>query len=242
MHKFLVLSAVLALSGVNSPARAAAPDLDAFFSVTADGWNLGELEATYKETGKTYDVTLKGGATGLWGFFLQATYDGRSSGTFSPSGALVPDVFEARSHRIFKSRHQQVDFTNGRPVNVSIDPERDLTNMSDPSLVTDRRIDPMSYLGIFIQNRSANCPAPGDLYDGRRTTRISFNRVASDTADIACDGTYELIKGPDHSIRKGFRKFSVRLEYQADPAGNGSRLARLDFTSGGNTLVLSRLK
>jgi len=223
-------------------AVSAAPNVQALFSVTADGWRLGELAASYQETGRTYDVTLKGGASGLFGFLLQATYDGHTKGRLAPSGRHIPEVFTAKSHRIFKSRQQEVDFLNGLPVTVTISPTRDMTEMSDPTLVSKRRLDPLTFLGIFLQDRVSGCPAPADLYDGRRLTRVSFSKRSTPLAGIICDGVYEIVKGPDHSIRKGFRRFGVVLEYtktgDSDPAAH---LKRVDFTSGSNTLVLRRI-
>ncbi|MFQ5437557.1 MAG: hypothetical protein ACE5DK_01875 [Paracoccaceae bacterium] len=210
-------------------------------AVTADGWRLGELEARYLETGKSYDVRLLGAATGLWGFFLQATYDGHGAGRIAKGGPPVPDFFEAKSHRIFKTRHQRVDFTGGQPVKVFVDPARDRTALSDPLLVTDTRIDPLSYLGVFLQDRESGCPPPGELYDGRRETRVVFNPVTSGDGDIVCEGVYEIIKGPDHSIRKGFRQFGVRLVYRRVANAGLARLDQVDFRSGRNTIVLQRL-
>ncbi|GEM_PF-2002461 len=238
----LILTAMLA-GGALAPASAASRDVTAIFQVTADGWRLGELAATYAETGDNYEVTLKGGARGLWGFLLQASYDGRALGTRDATGQPVSKLFEAKSHRIFKSRHQKVDFAAGKPVAVLIDPPKDRTEMSDPTLVGDQRTDPLSYLGVFLQNRLSGCPEPGNLYDGRRVTRVSFNLVTSTSGRIACAGVYEIVKGPDHSIRKGYRSFGVRLEYRpAQEPEQGARLERVDFSSGSSVLVLQRLK
>lgn len=234
-----LLSTTLLISIISGPGRAASPDVHAVFAVTANGWSIGELNASYTQTGNAYDVTLKGGAQGLFGFLLQATYDGHSSGHLNADGQPITDIFTATSHRIFKSRRQRVDFLNNRPVAVSIEPSRDMTELSDPALVTDDRVDPLTYLGQFLQDRTSGCPAPADLYDGRRLTRVSFNLVIGPADAIICDGEYKIVKGPDHSIRKGYRSFGVRLEYKMGDA-SAAHLDRVDFSSGGNTLVLQR--
>lgn len=234
------LPACLALLLCAAPLRAA-PDISASFQVTADGWRVGQLDASYHETGTRYAVTLKGGATGIFGFLFRATYDGKTHGHLSAAGRHVPDVFRARSHRIFKTRHQEVDFTRGLPTKVTINPVDDMTGLSDPTLVSDQRMDPLSFLGIFLEDRQQGCPKPADLYDGRRLTRVSFAEgpVTADT--ITCNGVYQIVKGPDHSIRKGYRKFSVVLTYKKGDTQGAAHLDRVDFTSGSNTLVLRRL-
>ncbi len=233
-------SACLALLIIAAPAEAAR-DVNASFLVTADGWRVGQLDASYSETGRSYAVTLKGGATGIFGLLFQATYDGSTRGHLNAARRHVPDVFRARSHRIFKTRHQEVDFKRGLPVTVTIDPIRDRTALSDPGLVRDQRMDPLSFLGIFLQDRLGGCPKAANLYDGRRLTRVTFSEVAAPADTITCSGTYKIIKGPDHSIRKGYRTFGVVLSYKRGGTGRAAHLDRVDFTSGSNTLILRRM-
>jgi len=233
-------SACLALLLFAAPLRAA-PDISASFLVTADGWRVGQLDASYREINTRYAVTLKGGATGIFGFLFQATYDGKTRGHLNAAGRHVPDVFRARSHRIFKTRHQEVDFTRGLPTKITINPARDMTALSDPALITDQRMDPLSFLGIFLEDRRQGCPKPANLYDGRRLTRVSFAEVPMSADTITCKGIYQIVKGPDHSIRKGYRKFGVVLTYKKGDTHGAARLDRVDFTSGSNTLVLRRL-
>ncbi len=210
------------------------------FDVRADGFRLGELTAQYKAAKGMYDVSVQAAAGGLIGFFLQARYTGESNGRLTAKGIPVPDVFTAHSSRIFKNRVQRVDFAKGKPTKVSISPRRDMTPMSDPKLVTDQRIDPLSYLGLFIQDRKSGCPKAADMYDGRRLTHISFIELAAGSNHILCEGFYEIIKGPDHTIQPGRRKFALEFDYKRSK-GPLARLQTITVTSGGNKIVMRRL-
>ena len=110
--------------------------------------------------------------------------------------------------------------------------------MSDAALITDPRLDPLTFLGLFLQDRTAGCPAPGNLYDGRRLTRVVFTPVAAEPDRLTCDGVYEIVRGPDHSIRKGFRRFGVVLEYDL---AHGGRLDEVRFRSGDSLILLQRM-
>lgn len=210
------------------------------FDVRADGFRFGALSATYAVKGDTYSVSVQAEAQGIIGFFLRARYTGLAQGRLDRGNLPVPDFFTAHSSRIFKSRVQRVDFVDGFPTKVSISPSRDMTPMSNPKLVTERRIDPLSYLGIFIQDRVSGCPPPANMYDGRRLTHISFTEVAAGTDQILCEGFYKIVKGPDHSIQPGLRKFGLEFIYKRT-GGPLARLTTIKVTSGSNKIVLRRI-
>ncbi len=241
MRTPLALALFIALAPVQ-PLRAAAQSV-ASFDVRADGFRFGALTAIYKERpDRRYTITLKGRAQGILGFFLRAGYDGISKGRLLRNGRMQPEVFYARTYRIFKKRVQRVDFRRGRPVKVAIAPRRDMTEMSDPTRVTDLRLDPLSFLGLFIQDRRKGCPAPANMYDGRRLTRVSFSeQPRKEDGHIRCKGSYQIVQGPDHSILPGIRSFPVMLDYARGKKGGLRRLHRIEVQSGFNRLVLTRV-
>ncbi len=249
MRKTLAFALIVSLVPTQ-PLWAAAQSI-ASFDVRADGFRFGALTAVYRERpGRRYTITLKGKAQGILGFFLRAGYDGISKGSLLRNGRMQPEVFYARTYRIFKKRVQRVDFLHGFPVKVAIAPKRDMTEMSDPAKVTDLRLDPLSFLGLFIQDRRKGCPAPANMYDGRRLTRVSFaEQTGKDDGHIRCNGTYEIVEGPDHSILPGIRSFPVSLDYAPvdDATGKTGRkgrlrqLQRIEVRSGVNRLVLTRV-
>jgi len=240
----IIIATLLILISPAAPVAANTASV-ASFEVWADGFHIGQLSARYKAKASGYTITVKGKAAGILGFLLRASYDGISKGAFVANGHMQPDVFYARTSRIFKKRVQRVDYRNGLPIKVAIAPKRDLTEMSDPSLVTSARLDPLSFFALFMQDRRNGCPASADLYDGRRLTHVTLAptppAAAKDAQNrLSCEGSYQITRGPDHSILPGIRSFPVRFDYTRAKGQRLFRLDRIEVTSGANHVVLTR--
>jgi len=239
----IIIATLLILISPVAPVSAYTTSV-ASFEVWADGFHIGQLSARYKTTVSGYTITVKGKAAGILGFLLRASYDGISKGAFVANGRMRPNVFYARTSRIFKKRVQRVDYRNGLPIKVAIAPKRDLTEMSDPSLVRTARLDPLSFFAIFMQDRRSGCPASADLYDGRRLTHVTLAPTPPAAKDaenhLRCVGSYQITRGPDHSILPGIRSFPVQFDYARDKGQTMFRLDRIEVTSGSNHVVLTR--
>ncbi len=232
------LFCLMVLSLASQPAFGQTATQPLIYEITANGFHYGAFSVTYVEQETTYDMTATADAQGLFGFMLRAHYTGTASGVLQNSATRQSEVFEATSKRIFKSRTSRVTFSQGVPKSVKISPKKHRTEMSDPAKITHPVMDPLSYLAGMVINRGDACPAVGDLYDGRRVTRISFVPRPDTKADLICDGTYDIVAGPDHSLRKGYRRFGVVLVY-ARAVGGELTLRKADFISGRNLIELA---
>ncbi|MBZ0128677.1 MAG: hypothetical protein K8F59_06150 [Rhodobacteraceae bacterium] len=211
----------------------------AVFAITANGFRFGDMALDYAEAGGRYRFGVASQATGIFGFLTRSQYAGWSEGQIGEGGRLIPSAFAATSERIFKNREVRVSFApDGKPLSVDISPARDRTDLSDPASVPAGRIDSLSYLAMLFRPPDNSCPEPRDLYDGRRMTRIELRAEPGATGRLICAGTYRITAGPDHSLRRGFRSFSVKLDYRR--TDEGLWLDRAWFTSADNVVELSR--
>lgn len=234
--RYLVLTAFL-LAPPNLALAAATES--AVFEITANGFYYGEMRLKYTDANQKYDFEVAAEAQGILGLLIRSKYSGSSSGRLGSLGNLVSNHFQARSKRVFKDRKSDVTFDNYKPIAVTVTPKKDHTPLTDPTTVTDKRTDPLSFLASLFHNTNIGCPLAGDLYDGRRLTRVSVAPVPAESGHIRCKGTYAIIMGPDHSIQSGKRSFNVELEYQKTTTA--LVLQKAWFTSGHNILELVRL-
>ncbi len=231
---FLILFVLFPLSAA---AVSQESPLNIRFEIRANGLRFGELSVDMSQAPTGYSVAVTANAQGLAGLLLRAHYHGNSLGVTDESGTMTATGFSASSKRIFKHRNAQVTFTDGRPVSVVMDPFKDRTELSDPKLVNIPVLDPLSFLALMVFHKTDGCPVARDLYDGRRQTRVSFSESKSESGDTLCTGFYEIVKGPDHSIIDGVRRFGIVLTFTHEAAS--ARLVNIHVAAGGYYLLLN---
>jgi uncharacterized protein DUF3108 len=210
------------------------------FEIRANGFRYGDFSVVLSEDARTYQVDVTAEAKGIFGFLLQAKYSGSSSGTIKPNANRQGTEFTARSSRILVNRTQSVTYQSGQPTTVSVLPPRRRTALSDPQQISGKYNDPLSFLANLVENVGPNCPASANLYDGRRITKVTFGSETLQSSTVTCDGIYEIVDGPDHSLQKGVRKFGVVSRYDRGETG-ALTLNSVDFESKGNVITLTRL-
>ncbi len=210
----------------------------AVFDITANGRAFGTMALDYRATATTYSLAVTAEATGLFGFLLRAQYDGQASGMISPDQGLVPLRFSAASERLFKRRNTEISFENNRPTQVTLTPKRDRTSLTDPSIITDTRTDPISLLAELFTWQSPGCPPPRRLYDGRRLSLVDISDATPSATGQTCRGSYQITQGPDHSLQSGKRRFGLAYHYEI--TANSQTLTGAEFTSGSTTILLTR--
>ncbi len=206
-------------------------------NIAVDGIPFGEMAVEERRDGPRYEVRVMGRASGLIGFFLRARYSGMSAG-LGRGPAARPRLFAYDTRRIFRHRQVRIDYAGGRPVRVAIAPAGDRTPLSVPAAIRRPRPDPLAMLAEFFRPRRT-CPAAAEMYDGRRITRIGFAPPEKTADGFLCRGRYAILRGPDHSLRRGQRIFPITLRYAAAPGGAGA-LAGIEVRSGGDVLTLTR--
>ena len=206
-------------------------------NIAVDGIPFGEMTVEERRDGPRYTVRVTGRASGLIGFFLRARYSGISAG-LGRGPAARPRLFAYDTRRIFRHRQVRIDYAGGRPVRVDISPASDRTPLSAPEAVRRPRPDPLAMLAGFFRPRT-DCPAAAEMYDGRRITRIGFAAPERVAGGFLCRGSYTILRGPDHSLRRGQRIFPITLRYAASRGGTGT-LTRIEVRSGGDVLTLTR--
>ena len=206
------------------------------YHVTANGLNFGTLTVETGGEGADYSVNVEAEATGFLGAITRSHYVGNATGRFDPSGTPVPQHFHAVSERIFKHRDTEITFTDGMPASVVLTPEKDRTEFTDPATVPDRRLDSLSFFRTLFVTRPGTCPADSALYDGRRLLNVAFAPPEARDGAIRCAGSYRIEKGPDHSLQKGIRAFTLVLVYPPE----GGAPQRLSVTSGSNVVEITQ--
>jgi hypothetical protein len=206
------------------------------FDILAGGLKFGTFVVQTTTSGIGYSIDVTAQANGVFGMLTRSKYKGRSRGVAQRN---IPSHFEASSSRIFKSRTTRITFVEGVPSLVTVTPEKDQTVLTDPNQIEIARIDPLTLI-YRIEYSSGGCPEKQYLYDGRRLTEVSFQVTKPMGDTVLCYGTYEIKKGPDHSLQKGVRQFQVQLIYQKMIGGILYELKDVQVISGNNKIRLIR--
>ena len=100
-------------------ARAGAVSYDFYLA----GIRLGSLEIGSERTNRRYSAVGRFETAGLLGF-LDFFFDGQATGTITPDGTVVPSHFVAASKSPRAFRQTRIDWQDGMPIRVSVDPPR----------------------------------------------------------------------------------------------------------------------
>ncbi len=180
------IPAITALALVAATAAVAAP---ARYSLTLAGFSIGTLVVDRAIAGPTYDAKARFETTGLAGI-LDYSFDGQSQGRIA-GPALTPDRFTATSRSPRALRHTRIDWENGAPAYVAVDPPR--ADTVDPGSAAGS-LDPVSAL-IRLFGDNGACDTAFEVFDGSRRVRLTLGKPRETDGRITCDGDYLRLGG-----------------------------------------------
>ncbi len=198
-----------------SPARAAEQSYKVYFGGQQLGWVLYSSGTT-----STLSSLLDGTPFGVF----DGRYEGQSRQT-GQGGAR----YEGRSTATRKNRDVEIVRNDaGQVIEVTISPEKDRTESSNPAEVPEDVLDPVAGFGRLVSGTS--CPVGFKLYDGRRVVQVSPRKTTSNGTALTCWMDYSVIHGPGHLSPLYIKSIDLRMEF--DPAILEAGPNLLSFRSG----------
>jgi hypothetical protein len=224
------LALVLALATL--PARAE----QASFDFTIGGIRVGALTLASEENGSSYNAASRIDTAGIVSVFADFFFDGRASGKVNGAGQVVPVRYDATSKSPRALRHTRIDWQDGTPVHVSVEPPR--STAPEPAAQTGT-LDPVS-AGFRLFRPAppdAICATTVDVFDGSRRSRLKIAAPVETAGGIVCDGTFARIEGEAHSMAEA-REFPFRLSFSL--SDGVAELQRIEAPTNFGQAVIAR--
>ena len=226
---------VVALLAWSGAARAASED--ATFDFYVSGIHVGKMSLDMTETGTAYTSKSRIEAAGVIGMLLTFFYDGQASGEIRADGTIVPVRFQARSKTPRTDRRSAIDWQDGAPVNVVVEPPR--KKAPDPAKQAGT-LDPVSAGFAILRDRPRDqlCDKTLMVFDGSRVSRLRLDPETDAGDTITCRGNYARIEGEAHTLSSQ-REFPFELVFSKRANGDG-RLERIQTDTNFGRAVLER--
>jgi hypothetical protein len=229
----LLLTPLLAVALAAGPAAAERAQFD--FSIA--GIRVGKMTFQSERSGANYAAASRIDAAGVLGALVTFFFDGRSTGSVSGNGTVVPATYRADSKSPRGPKRTEIDWKGGVPVKVSVEPPRD--SPPDPAN-QGGTLDPISAGLALLFDRTASdvCNATVDVFDGSRLSRLALGAPETTAGEIACGGTYARLEGEASSMSSA-REFPFRLVFHANGDGSAA-LMRIETSTDFGKAVLER--
>ena len=230
-----VLALALVAAPGHGPALSAQND-EVTYDFYISGIRAGQLTVSSQTNGTRYAAAGQVSSGGIIGAFARFAFDGRSEGAIADGGTVVPSRFVAESTSPRAKRRTEIEWRDGVPVRVNVDPPRDTS--PDPTR-QGGTLDPVSASYVLLRDRPAAeiCATEIDIFDGSRVTRISLGKARSDAGSMICRGQIARIEGEAQSFN-GARAYPFQLVYR--DAGGMARLQRVEAPTSFGRAVLER--
>lgn len=196
----------------------------AAFDFTVAGFPIGSIATSATQSGTRYSATADIDATGLVGFFTSFFFHGKSSGSVKPDGTVVPSRFEAQSKSSRAIRQTTIDWKNGKPVSVSIEPPR--SDNADPA-EQGGTLDPVSAAFRLLRDvpKAEACGVTVDMFDGSRRSRLQVGPGRVEGSVLTCEGSYARMKGESlGSLDRNKFPFTLTFQIGADGIARVQRI------------------
>ena len=218
--------------GAALPARAE----QAAFDFSISGIRIGSLTMEGSEAGGRYDARSRIDTAGVVGFFADFFFDGRASGSIAGGGTVVPSRYDATSRSPRADRTTRIDWKNGTPVAVSVEPPR--SSAPDPA-EQGGTLDPVSAGFRLLRQMPASevCDATVRVFDGSRLSQLELAKPVAEGDTLTCTGAFARLKGEAHSMT-GLRTFPFTLVFRK--VGDDAVLERIEAPTNFGRAVLSR--
>ena len=224
------LAVVLALGAARGRAD------EASFDFYLAGFRLGAMRLGVERAGARYTATGHLNTSGIIGF-LDFFFDGRATGTVAPDGTLVPSRFLSTSNSPRALRHTLIEWRNGTPVVVSVEPPR--STSPDPAAQTGT-LDPVSAGVRLLGDAPADriCDMTVIVFDGSRRTRLTLDPPVANERELSCAGHYARLEGEAESMADK-QEFGFRVEFREGVDGM-ARVQSIEAPTNFGTAVIQR--
>lgn len=226
----LALAAGLAATGA---ARAEQATFD--FSII--GIRIGSVALQSSTSGPAYTAAANIDGAGILNLFASFFFHGTASGTVTKSGDVIPSRFKATSKSPRALRTTTIDWKNGVPTRVVVDPPRD--NSADPD-DQGGTLDPVSAGFRLLRDapKAQVCNVQVDMFDGSRRSRLKVGKPTTNGSTVTCKGTYARLKG-DALGTLDLNEFPFTLTFAVNGSGI-AELQRIEAPTNYGTAVVAR--
>ena len=228
----LATAAALPQSG---PRAAAAGESSYSFSLS--GIRVGQMLLRFDLSGGHYEAATRIDTAGVVGMFASFFFDGQASGSLDARGRVVPQLFTSTSKSLRALRHSRIEWKDGTPVKVSVEPPRD--SAPDPA-GQGGTLDPVSASVRLLRDAPADeiCDTSIDVFDGSRVSRLKVAAPRQQDGQLVCAGTYARLKGEASSMI-GAREFPFTITFV--PTSDGmATLQRIEAPTNFGQAVVAR--
>jgi hypothetical protein len=214
------------------PARAE----EARFDFTIGGIRVGALTLASEEDEGSYSAASRIDTAGIVSIFADFFFDGRSSGVLRDDGRVVPVRYDATSKSPRALRQTRIDWEEGTPVYVSVEPPR--STAPDPAAQTGT-LDPVSAGFRLFRPAPVDsiCDTVIDVFDGSRLSRLKLAAPEWTTTGVVCNGAFARIEGEAHSMAER-NEFPFRLVFSREDGL--ARLERIEAPTNFGQAVIAR--
>lgn len=230
-RKSLLLALGLAVAAA-LPARAE----DATFDFSISGIRVGALTMEGATDGGHYSARSRIDTAGIVGVFTDFFFDGRATGSVSQSGRVTPARYGATSKSPRAERTTAIDWKDGTPVSVSVEPPR--STAPDPAQ-QGGTLDPVSAGFRLLRTMPAGevCDTTVRVFDGSRLSQLELAKPVADGDTLTCAGAFARVEGEAHSMTS-LRRFPFELVFRK--VGGDAVLERIEAPTNYGRAVLSR--
>lgn len=226
---------ILAIAATMLPLRAASAE--ATFDFYISGIRAGELMLDITTGEGSYTAASRIDAAGVIGLLVSFYFDGEASGRLNGDGSVVPRRYVANSKSPRAERHTEIDWENGTPSRVSVEPPR--KSAPDPTQ-QGGTLDPIS-AGVAILRDAAPekvCDASVDVFDGSRRSRLTLSKAVEKDNALICAGTYSRIEGEAHTLSSQ-REYGFEVVFRRNGSGE-AQLQRIETRTNFGLAVVER--
>ena len=137
------------------------------FSFSIAGIRVGAASFAFEQSGASYSASTRIDTAGVVGMFTDFFFDGQASGRLASGGKVVPQLFTATSKSPRALRKSRIEWKDGTPVKVSVEPPRD--SAPDPA-EQGGTLDPVSASLRLLARRAGE---RGLQHDGHGLRRLA---------------------------------------------------------------------
>lgn len=201
------------------------------------GIKVGTMSFATEESARDYSARAKINASGIVAALLRFAFDGTARGGIAKSGKPVPALFQSASDSPQGKRTTRIDWKNGVPTKVTLEPPRDgEPNPADQA----GTLDPVSAGFALLRDQPSEglCATSVDIFDGARRSRLKLGPKQPARGGFTCSGTYARVKGEPHSL-SAQREFPFTLTF-TEGADGTARAQRIQTSTSFGTATLER--